>query len=189
MRRLLIVTVLGACTLGGTGKPPGGGGDATGVDNAQCAAAMTNAPLAPAGFDYHDAVATATRNTWDATTMPQPGDAAYPGGRYRTVTPDGAGAIHPGCTTDGLAYTPANIPGYRCAARQFEFPPGVTEDTSKPIVILVHGNSDSPNGWMKFLHSEPELADVPGGHHRARPARRDPARAGLPDDRDRHAHR
>lgn len=65
---------------------------------------------------------------------------------------------HPGCTTDGLttraagcpkaggSYTPATIPGYKCAAKAWM----KTEDTSKPIVILVHGNSDTPSGWEKF---------------------------------------
>jgi pimeloyl-ACP methyl ester carboxylesterase len=122
---------------------------------------MAMAPLAPAGFDYHDALPTATHNTWDGVAMPQPGDEAYPGGRYRTLTPDAAGKIHPGCTVDGLQYTPASIPGYPCAARQFDFPDGVTEDTTKPIVILVHGNSESPTGWMKFLHPDPGSLGFP----------------------------
>ena len=38
-------------------------------------------------------------------------------------------------TTDGLTYPAANIPGYTCAAREFAFPDGVSEDTTKPIVI------------------------------------------------------
>ena len=155
MRRLFLVTVLSACTLGGTSKPPGGDDDGSGVDHGKCGMAMANAPLAPAGFDYHDALPTATRNKWDAVTMPQPGDPTYPGGKYRTVTPDSTGAIHPGCSTTGLTYTPATIAGYPCAARQFDFPQGVTEDTTKPIVILVHGNSDGPSGYIKFLHPDP----------------------------------
>jgi pimeloyl-ACP methyl ester carboxylesterase len=48
---------------------------------------------------------------------------------------------HPGCTTDGLAYAPAKIAGYPCAAKEYV---PANEDTSKPIVLLVHGNSDSP---------------------------------------------
>jgi pimeloyl-ACP methyl ester carboxylesterase len=155
MRRFLFVAMLTACTLGGTGKPPGGGDDTTTVDNAKCTMAMAAAPLAPAGFDAHDSLATATHNTWDAVTMPQPGDAAYPGGKYRTITTDATGHGHPGCSTTGLVYPPATITGFPCAARQFEFPSGVTEDTTKPIVILVHGNSDGPNGWIKFLHPNP----------------------------------
>jgi hypothetical protein len=54
-----------------------------------------------------------------------------------------------------LSYTPASIPGYACAAREFAFPTGASEDKTKPIVILVHGNSESPTGWMKFLHPDP----------------------------------
>ncbi|KFE68330.1 esterase/lipase family protein [Hyalangium minutum] len=42
----------------------------------------------------------------------------------------------------------ANIPGYPCAAKEYTQP---NEDTSKPIVILVHGNSTRPHTWEKFL--------------------------------------
>jgi len=160
--RTIVSFTLVGCTLGGTGKPPGAGDDqGSGVDHAMCTQAMAAAPLAAPGFDVHDALPSAMRNHWDAVTMPQPGDATYPGGRYRTVTPDGAGATHPGCTTDGLAYTPAIVPGFACAAREFPFPAGTVEDTSKPIVILVHGNSDSPAGWMKFVHPDPSSLQFP----------------------------
>jgi pimeloyl-ACP methyl ester carboxylesterase len=153
MRTTLIV--LSACALGGTGKPPGDGEKGSGVDHTACTKAMANAPLGSPGFDYHDGLTIAMRNRWDGMTLPQPGDAMYPGGRYRTLTADATGAAHPGCTTDGLMYAPAAIPGYSCAAREFPFPQGIQEDTHKPIVILVHGNSESPTGWMKFLHSNP----------------------------------
>ncbi len=158
--RTWILFVTG-CTLGGTGVPPGGGGLASGVDHAACVSAMAAAPLAPAGFDYHDTLPTATHNTWNKTALPQPGDATYPGGHYRTLTPDATGAPHPGCAADGLMYTPAAIDGYACAARDFPFPDGVTEDTTKPIVILVHGNSESPDGWIKFLHADPSSLGFP----------------------------
>ncbi|WP_224368660.1 esterase/lipase family protein [Hyalangium versicolor] len=42
----------------------------------------------------------------------------------------------------------AVIPGYPCAAKEYAQP---SEDTSKPIVILVHGNSTRPHTWEKFL--------------------------------------
>ena len=42
----------------------------------------------------------------------------------------------------------ARIPGYPCAAKEYTQP---SEDTSKPIVILVHGNSTRPHTWEKFL--------------------------------------
>jgi hypothetical protein len=154
--RALLLLLIPACTLGGTGRPPDGDDDdGPTVDPTACAEAMAAAPLAPAGFDYHDALATAAHNTWDGVSMPQPGDAMYPGGRYRTLAADATGAAHPGCSTAGLAYTPAAIPGFTCAAREFPFPDAVTEDTTKPIVILVHGNSESPTGWMKFVHPDP----------------------------------
>ena len=65
---------------------------------------------------------------------------------------------HPGCTTDGLAarpagatnanqYAPANIPGYKCAAKEYAQP---AEDTSKPIVLLVHGNSSTPGDYEAY---------------------------------------
>jgi pimeloyl-ACP methyl ester carboxylesterase len=155
MLRGMICLLLAGCTLGGTGRPGGGDdGDDT-VDASACGAAMANAPVAPSGYDFHDALPVATKNTWDAVTLPQPGDATYPGGRYRTLTADGAGNKHPGCTAAGLTYPAATIPGYDCAARQYDFPQGVSEDTAKPIVILVHGNSESPTGWMKFVHADP----------------------------------
>lgn len=161
MRSVWILFMAG-CQLGGTGHPGGGGDDeGGGVDTSACAAAMQQAPLAPAGFDFHDALAAAPKNTWDGVSMPQPGDAMYPGGRYRSIAPDGAGSMHPGCTTAGLTYPAAAIPGYPCAAREFPFPAGVTEDTTKPIVILVHGNSESPTGWMKFVHADPSSLMFP----------------------------
>ena len=152
---------LAGCTLGGTGKPPGAGSNGSGVDQSACAKAMADAPLAPAGFDFHDALPTAAHNTWTSTSLPQPGDATYPGGHYRTIAADTSGVAHPGCTTAGLMYTPASIPGFSCAAMEFPFPAGTSEDTSKPIVILVHGNSDSPAGWMKFLHPNPSSLNFP----------------------------
>ena len=53
---------------------------------------------------------------------------------------------HPGCSTEGLGYTAASVPGYTCAAKEYVG----TEDTSKPIVILVHGNSDTPGSWEAY---------------------------------------
>ena len=160
MVRALFLLVA-ACKLGGTGKPPGGDGTGSGVDLVACGSAMTAAPLAPAGFDYHDTLPTAAHNTWDGVTLPQPGDASYPGGRYRTIAADSAGKAHPGCATDGLMYQPATIANFPCAAREFPFPDGVAEDAQKPIVILVHGNSESPNGWIKFVHPNPGSLPFP----------------------------
>jgi pimeloyl-ACP methyl ester carboxylesterase len=159
MRWLLLL--LPACSLGGTGRPEGGDDDGPDVDNSACAAKMAAAPLAPAGYDFHDALPVAMRNAWDGTTMPQPGDAMYPGGRYRALVADASGKTHPGCSVAGLTYTPASIPGFQCAAREFPFPAGVVEDTTKPIVILVHGNSESPTGWMKFVHPDPASLQFP----------------------------
>jgi pimeloyl-ACP methyl ester carboxylesterase len=86
---------------------------------------------------------------------------------------------HPGCTTAGLgsrvaidgtpaSYTPASLPGFNCAAK--EYTPPANEDTSKAIVLLVHGNSSTPLDWETFsgdpnktpMISETLLAD---GYH------------------------
>ena len=68
---------------------------------------------------------------------------------------------HPGCSAAGLDYAPASIPGYKCAAKEYPFPAGVGEDESKPIVLLVHGNSDFPDSWERFPADtgEPMLAE------------------------------
>src|SRR5688572_1996182 len=133
MQRALLLFLVPACTLGGTGRPGESDDDGPDVDKTACAEAMTAAPLASSGFDYHDALPTATRNAWDGISMPQPGDGNYPGGRYRSLAADSLGAAHPGCSTAGLTYSPASVAGFNCAAREFAFPAGVSEDTAKPI--------------------------------------------------------
>lgn len=55
-------------------------------------------------------------------------------------------AMHPGCSTEGLSYSPAAIDGYKCAAKDYTG----AEDPSKPIILLIHGNSDTPSGWEAF---------------------------------------
>lgn len=70
-------------------------------------------------------------------------------------------AAHPGCTTDGLAYPAAELPGYRCAARDFLTELGGTEAAGAPIVLLVHGNSDAPHSWMAHT-PEPPCTDDAG---------------------------
>ena len=63
-----------------------------------------------------------------------PGDAIP----YRDI------ASHPGCSTAGVSYTPAVIPGYRCAAKAYDV---VGENAATPIVLLIHGNSDGVGAW------------------------------------------
>ncbi|HEU4409359.1 MAG TPA: hypothetical protein VFS43_29135 [Polyangiaceae bacterium] len=69
-------------------------------------------------------------------------------------------AEHPGCTKADLdtrkAFDGANasytatesIQGYPCAAKEYALP--VAEDTTKPIVVLVHGNSSTPLDFEAF---------------------------------------
>lgn len=47
--------------------------------------------------------------------------------------------------------TPANIPGYPCAAKAYSTS---NVDTGKPIVILVHGNSSSVTTWEEYFNSD-----------------------------------
>jgi pimeloyl-ACP methyl ester carboxylesterase len=54
----------------------------------------------------------------------------------------------PNAATGFLDGNKANIAGYPCAAKEYTQP---NEDTSKPIIILVHGNSTRPHTWEKFL--------------------------------------
>jgi hypothetical protein len=152
------IGVLASCT--DYGGAPEGGADA-GPALAACAEAMAAAPLAPADYPATDALPRASRNTWDGQTIPEASDASYPGGRYRTIEPDAMGQRHPGCSIGGLSYAPASIPGFVCAAKQYPFPSGVSEDPAKPIVVLVHGNSDVPASWEKFLHPDPASLEFP----------------------------
>ncbi|GAB4514310.1 MAG: hypothetical protein Tsb0020_32790 [Haliangiales bacterium] len=128
---------------------------------AACVTAMETAPTGADAPSFADSLATATLNTWDGATIPAADEADYPGGKYRTLEADGDGEIHPGCSTAGLSYTPANIAGYPCAAKEYPFPDGVDEDTSKPIVILIHGNSDNPAEWEAFLAEDPDSLGFP----------------------------
>jgi hypothetical protein len=59
---------------------------------------------------------------------------------------------NPGCTTDGLSYTAAQIPGYKCSAKEYAL--SVPEDTTKPIVLLIHGNSSTPADYEAFAQSD-----------------------------------
>lgn len=120
-----------------------------------CLEAMAAAPAGAAAPAFADSLSIATVNVWGKTDLPAGDDANYPGGKYRTLTPDTNGDVHPGCSKEGLSYTPATIGDYPCAAKEYPFPEGVTEDTTKPIVILVHGNSDAPVSWEAFLHPDP----------------------------------
>jgi pimeloyl-ACP methyl ester carboxylesterase len=82
---------------------------------------------------------------------------------------------HPGCTTVGLetraAGCPAiqnptagsysgdeiaTIPGYKCAAKAYA---SAAEDPNKPILLLVHGNSDVPSVFDAAGGSVPMLAE------------------------------
>jgi hypothetical protein len=152
-----------ACTDrgGAMGDDDDDGADAGSDVTEACVLAMQDAPTGAAATPYTDILPIAQRNTWDAQSMPSSSDPMYPGGKYRTIDPDSQGKRHPGCSTDGLSYTPASIAGYPCAAIEFPFPAGASEDTSKPIVLLIHGNSDVPRSWQAFVHENPDSLEFP----------------------------
>ena len=162
------LSLAGGCDLGGgdvqarpdagtgIGAPDAADGNGNGSELSACQQVMQGAPAGEGAPSFRDALPTATQNTWDGESVPSAGDEDYPGGKYRTIEPDGDGAIHPGCDTDDLAYAPADIPGYPCAAVEYDFPEGVDEELDKPIVILVHGNSDLPASWEAFVHPDPQ---------------------------------
>ena len=85
-------------------------------------------------------------------------------GRYRDDLDN-----HPGCqpramyganTSEPLSFDnnamvpagmPANINGYACAAKEYTQP---NEDTTKPIVILVHGNSSGVTTYEEYTRND-----------------------------------
>jgi pimeloyl-ACP methyl ester carboxylesterase len=71
-------------------------------------------------------------------------------------------ASHPGCATDGMSYPSAALGGFPCAVKAY---PVGGEDTRKPIVLLVHGNSDAPHSWERFPADSgaPQVAETLSG--------------------------
>ncbi len=88
----------------------------------------------------------------DERTGGKDGETTADGG---SVTASAADAIkymddlskHPGCTTKGLTYKAASIPGYACAAKDYT---ASGADPAKSIVLLIHGNSDEPDVWERY---------------------------------------
>ncbi|MBI5543735.1 MAG: alpha/beta hydrolase [Deltaproteobacteria bacterium] len=61
--------------------------------------------------------------------------------------------VAPGVPVQGTdANLPGYVPGYPCAAKEYSMPAGVSVDKTKPIVVLVHGNSSSPNSWEEYAY-------------------------------------
>lgn len=139
-------------------KHDAGGGSA--VDSGTTPGACTQTITAKTAMYASDLAAASAA---DPAKMVDPaGDVTQDsfGGHYRDDL-----AHHPGCkprtayttnmtepfVTDNEATvppgTPANIPGYPCAAKEYTQP---NEDTSKPIVILVHGNSSGVGSFEEY---------------------------------------
>ncbi|MCB9624918.1 MAG: hypothetical protein H6723_16510 [Sandaracinus sp.] len=173
-----VIALLGAIGCGdddGTTPPVDGGPVDTGVvadadtpDAPDVDGGETEDPRVVACRATLEARATAVAGMlpWaatDATEMVREGgnqalEADY-AGRYRDDL-----ATHPGCVPrdayDGnveflisdneatvAAGAPASIPGYPCAAKEYT---QASEDTDKPIVILVHGNSASVSTYEEY---------------------------------------
>jgi pimeloyl-ACP methyl ester carboxylesterase len=158
---ILVISVL--CSMG-----CGGGGGTTGGDSGT---QLPDRALAcRAAIDARETEVSAMLPDWsidDAPEMVRTGgdqsrESEY-AGRYRDDL-----ATHPGCIARDAygnnveflvqnnmanvpAGTPASIPGYSCAAKEYTQP---AEDATKPIVILVHGNSSSVTTFEEWSNSE-----------------------------------
>lgn len=122
-------------------------------DVAAMAAGAATAPYDDTGFagHYRD----------DLTKHPgcAPRDAAdktYAGqGFLNTLN---TATVAPGVAVQSTDATkPGYVPGFTCAAKEYT---GGTVDTTKPIVILVHGNSSSPNSWEEYANTGLKDADT-----------------------------
>ncbi|MGC4120831.1 MAG: alpha/beta hydrolase [Myxococcales bacterium] len=63
--------------------------------------------------------------------------------------------VAPGVPLQGSdSSKPGYVPGFPCAGKEYTPPSGVALDSKKPIVVLVHGNSSSPNSWEEYSNSK-----------------------------------
>jgi hypothetical protein len=131
---LALVTTAGCADLGGSGVP---------ADTDDPATSASGSGAGSDG-DTDEGDDTGDSDGEDTDDAPEP---TFPDAQdgmqmsYRDDLGD-----HPGCSTAGLSYPAAEIPGYACAAKDYTG----DEDTDKPIILLIHGNSDSPAGWEAF---------------------------------------
>ncbi len=172
----LAVVALNAC---GVHEDPVGDGqtpDPGGSDPAACEATMSE-QLARLGGALEDWPITDAAEMRYDPSLAQSFDAARPGasfdGHYRADV-DGTGLEqHPGCTTESLYYGTAagspndpvwyplfalrdEAPGelwrdasahFRCAAKHYA---GI-DDSTRPVVLLIQGNSVRPHTWERFV--------------------------------------
>lgn len=150
-RRILFLTtvpfVVGAFAAAGCLSEGGVAPGSTNTDGG-------STPIADGGFTTPDATVDLDPDAGedDPTTNDAIKDSTQPFLTYRDDL-----STHPGCTTADLgsrsdgalqalpAYTSADLPGFPCAAREFNVP--LNEDLTRPVIILVHGNSSSPFEW------------------------------------------
>jgi hypothetical protein len=85
---------------------------------------------------------------------------AHPGCSPAGVDARGAGQEDASNANNSKPYAAASIPGYRCAARAYPLRPE-GEDTTKPVVLLVHGNSSTPSDYERHPRTsgKPMLAE------------------------------
>lgn len=157
MKRIILSCLMvAACSSSkkATNTSSGGGsssGSSSGSSNPADADNKDSIAYTGSFVDSAQAAATPSGGTPESTTIDftdltkHPGCSTY--GRNYTVSGTTPTDITgPTATASaGIGYTNATITGYPCAAKEYR--PTGTEDTSKPIVILVHGNADDPTVW------------------------------------------
>ncbi|MBX3259012.1 MAG: hypothetical protein KF782_04785 [Labilithrix sp.] len=159
MLALSVTTVLLATAVAGTGclsdsdpaTSDNDGGPGTGTDGGP-------------GTDTDSSVDTSEAGTPDDPTK---NDAIADSTQNITYRDDLAN--HPGCTKEGIearlqidgkpgGYTAATLPDFPCSAKAYPAP--ANEDTTRAIIVLVHGNSSTPADWEAHA-DDPADPDTP----------------------------
>ena len=124
------------------------------------------APTAATTADGGTGPSTVITTPDGGTTVVLPPDAAVDDPTKNDAIKDSAQAFltyrddltqHPGCVqdltqhVDGVGdlfpvYAPAVLPNFPCSAKEFNVP--TNEDTTRAVIILVHGNSSSPGDFQ-----------------------------------------
>jgi pimeloyl-ACP methyl ester carboxylesterase len=135
---LLLASMSGACLTSSSGGTNGGGAPASTSD------AGTDPGNNPASADPPACNGSVTSTFECVDYRPL---ATHPGCQPQPAYYTAYG--QPGGPTTGFIYNtpghPWNEGGYTCAAKEYTVP--ANEDTTKPIILLIHGNSDTPAEW------------------------------------------
>ena len=104
-------------------------------------------PRAAAGPAIAIGLATLACACVDSVTPPAGGGGGGEWSIADSVVYRDALASHPGCSTAGMTYVHGGPDGYQCAGKLYQ---AASEDSAKPIVLLIHGNSDTPDEWERW---------------------------------------